>query len=581
MTRRDHGIVAGLVLVLAVIVGAVAAPAFAPAVPGPSPTPTIRPADAPLRYREGMVGQAVSINPLTAETAADRALVGLVYSGLVALGPGDSLVPSLAEDWATTADGLTWEFRLRDDARWHDGTPVTAHDVAWTIGVLQDEEYAGPGAASWRDVTVTEVDQWTIRFQLSTALGGFLQAATQPIVPAHLLEGTPVDLLAEHPLGREPVGSGPFRLETLDAEHAILVPADREDPSTVEVPGSDDPLTGGGSGPSRSASAAPPPAAGGELDGIELRFYPDTPTMEAAWADGELDAMSGLASADAARLGGTPGSHVLRYPTTTLTAVIFNLRASRPEFRDPQVRFALLTGMDRAGIVEQAWAGFAERADVPIPPGSWAFDPAVREPIVYDRRAATRGLADAGWTAGGGAWTRPGSTDKVAFELLSPDVATNPSTFLAASSIAADWERMGLTVTHVALPPAELVANRLRTGQFAAAVVDVTIGLDPDLYPLLASTQVTSRGLNVGGLQDPTLDALLVAARAPGTETARKAAYRALQVALVSGQYVLPVAFRDEAVVVRDSVVGPQPRTIGSGSDRFWDVLTWRLAGDR
>ncbi len=226
MTRRDHGIVAGLVLVLAVIVGAVAAPAFAPAAPSPSPSPTVRPAEAPLRYREGMLGEPVSINPLTAGTAADRALVALMYSGLVALGPGDSLVPSLAEDWSTTVDGLTWQFRLRDDARWHDGTPVTAHDVAWTVGVLQDADYTGPGAASWRDVTVTEVDQWTIRFQLTTALGGFLQAATQPIAPAHLLEGTPIDLLGELPLGREPVGSGPFRLEELDAEHALLVPAD-------------------------------------------------------------------------------------------------------------------------------------------------------------------------------------------------------------------------------------------------------------------------------------------------------------------------------------------------------------------
>jgi ABC-type oligopeptide transport system substrate-binding subunit len=74
---------------------------------------------------------------------------------------------------------------------------------------------------------------------------------------------------------------------------------------------------------------------------------------------------------------------------------------------------------------------------------------------------------------------------------------------------------------------------------------------------------------------------LLSAARAPGTEDARRAAYRTLQEALVAGQYVLPIAFRDEVVVVRDTVQGPAPRLISSSGDRFWDVLTWRLASDR
>jgi peptide/nickel transport system substrate-binding protein len=583
MNRRDHGIVAGLILVLALVVGALAAPAFAPPAPAASPSPSPSSlADAARPYREGIIGSASSINPLTAVTAAERDLVALLFEGLVGLGPGDTLVPALAADWTSSEDGLTWTFRLRADARWHDGAPVTAHDVAWTIGVLQDPAYAGPGGASWRDVTVSEVDERTVQFQLTTALGGFLQAATQPIVPAHILEGTPVELLVEHPFNRAPVGSAPFRLEVLDDAHAVLVPATADDDGS-SPDASRDPLTGGGrSSPSpRASPLAPPDPAAAGLPGIELWFYPDPPSMEAAWIDGAIDAMSGLSPADAARLGEAPGARVLRYPTTTLTAVVFNLRASRPEFRDPRVRFALLTGTDRAAIIDRAWSGFATRSDVPIPSGSWAYDGSVHEPIIYDRRAATRGLADAGWKAEDGSWTLPGGSDPVRVELLSPDLATNASTFLAAATLASHWERLGLTVDHQALTPAELVTERLRPGSFAAAVVDINIGLDPDLYPLLASTQITSQGLNVAGLQDPTLDRLLSAARAPGTEAARRAAYRSLQEALVAAQYVLPIAFRDEVVVVRDTVEGPAPRLISSSGDRFWDVLTWRLASDR
>ena len=84
------------------------------------------------------------------------------------------------------------------------------------------------------------------------------------------------------------------------------------------------------------------------------------------------------------------------------------------------------------------------------------------------------------------------------------------------------------------------------------------MGLDPDLYPLLASTQATIGGANIAGLQDAALDPLLIKARAPGTDEARKAAYAALQAKLAAGTYYLPMAFADIVVVVRDTVSGPR-----------------------
>ena len=166
-------------------------------------------------------------------------------------------------------------------------------------------------------------------------------------------------------------------------------------------------------------------------------------------------------------------------------------------------------------------------------------------------------------------------------ELLCPEEAANPATFAVAAAIADDWRGIGLTVIQTPLPGAELVGERLRTGDFTAAIIGFGIGLDPDLYPILASTQATSTGSNLAGFQDPALDRLLVAARAPGAADARKAAYVALQAQLSTGVYLLPIAFRDEVVVVRDTLVGPEIRAIGSPGDRFWDVLTWRLADGR
>ena len=83
------------------------------------------------------------------------------------------------------------------------------------------------------------------------------------------------------------------------------------------------------------------------------------------------------------------------------------------------------------------------------------------------------------------------------------------------------------------------------------------------------------------GVQSAELDTLLEKARAPGSASARHGAYSALQKALAAGRYLLPVAFADEVVVLRDTVQGPAIRQVTDGSDRFWDVLTWRLAVGR
>jgi ABC-type transport system substrate-binding protein len=241
----------------------------------------------------------------------------------------------------------------------------------------------------------------------------------------------------------------------------------------------------------------------------------------------------------------------------------------------------LLQAIDRDALVTNAWSDVATAAAAPIPPSSWAFDGDVSKPVPHDRRAAKTALGAAGWRPAGSRWRAPGAAEPYELELVSTDLAANAATFEAAASVAADLRRIGLTVEHVSVPPSELLAERLRPGAFDAAVIDVNVGLDPDLYPLLASSQIRSTGLNVAGVVDRDLDRLLVAARTPAAAEARAAAWRALQERLAGWQYVLPLAFRDEAMLVRNTVSGVAPRLIGEPWDRFHDVLAWRLADDR
>jgi len=580
MTRLDRFVVATLVLlfaVLAVLAGLPALPGEgSPASAGPSPSgPGLA---EPRPYREGLVGRATSVSPFSAHSQADRDLVALVFSGLVRNGPDGFVVPDLAKRWSVDPSGAIWTFELRSDARWQDGEPVTAEDVAFTIRTLQDPSYAGPGAGSWQDVTVETRGDLTVVFTLSTPLGGFLQAATQPIAPAHLLAGIPADQLAGGPFGRQPIGSGPFALVSLADGGAELRPANGllpiENPTASPSPLTTDSLV----------SPAPTVRPGGPipyLTGIEFRFFDDMDALVAAYRRGDLDAASGLPADTINQLASSTGSRILRYPGSTLTAVLVNLRPGAHAFATPALRTALLQAINRPALIDRVFASAASAASGLIPSSSVLFDASAAGAVAYDPAAAQKALKAAGWTKVANAWRRPASRTPFAFELLSPDLASNPAAFAAAEAVVADWKRIGLQVTHLALPPAEFVTGRLAKGAFAVAVADVTIGLDPDLYPLLASSQTLTGGSNIIGLQDPALDKLLVAARKPGTVEARRAAYAALQVQLAKGRYVLPLAFADESIIVRDTVVGPVPRQVADPSERFWDVLTWRLAADR
>ena len=579
MTRTDTFVVGALVVLFAILAGLVGAPALTPATtavaPSASPEPiVVRP------YREGVLGSPVSISPLTARTQADRDLVALIFSGLVKNGPSGMLLPDLAERWTVDPTGATWTFELRDDARWHDGEPVTADDVAFTIRTLQDPEYAGPAAGSWNDATVETVGTRTVTITLANPLGGFLQAATQPIAPAHLLAGVPVGELANDPFGQRPIGSGPFTLVRLGDDIAELAPAANVSPSEAVEPATEPSLSMVDSLATPSPTARPS-VASPYLAGIEFRYFDDPGALATAYLDGELDAASGLPPDIAGELAATPGSRVLRYPGSTLTAVLFNLRANRHVFTTPAIRTAFLAAIDRAALIEAAVARAAGVANGPIPPTSPLFDPSAAGPVGFSRDAAQKALKEAGWKKSENAWRRASDTKPLTFELLSPDAASNPGLFAAAAAVAADWKYIGIQVTHVPLPPGEFVTERLANADFTVAVADVRIGLDPDLYPLMASSQTLTGGSNVIGLQDPVLDGLLVAARIPGSGADRTAAYKALQVQLAKGMYLLPLAFAEEPIVIRDTLQGPRLRQVADRSDRFWDVLTWRLAADR
>ncbi len=292
-----------------------------------------------------------------------------------------------------------------------------------------------------------------------------------------------------------------------------------------------------------------------------------------------MDSAGDLPPAAAVKLAeATSGGRAIHYPSTTLTAITFNLRNPRGPFADARTRRALLAAVDRSDMISDLLDGAGVRADTPIPPSSWAFDAKAAPAVAFDRPAAVRELREAGWRRPEKAWIPPRATKPLEVTLLAPERAANPVAFAAATRVAAAWTSLGLATSVEALPPGEFV-DRLRARKYVAAVIDVNMGLDPDPYPILASTQAREGGANVSGIQDAALDAALVAARAPGSTAARRRAYAKLQDVLTKLQPMPTLFFRDSVLVASDALAGPSPRPIPDAGGRFWDVVRWAATG--
>ncbi|MBX4181559.1 hypothetical protein KW807_01705, partial [Candidatus Parcubacteria bacterium] len=111
---------------------------------------------------EGVVGNPRFINPVLALSEADKNLSALIYSGLIRLTPEGEITNDLASDIKISEDNLTYTATIKDNATFQDGTPVTADDVIFTIGKINDPAIKSPKRGNWDGVTLEKVDDKTV-----------------------------------------------------------------------------------------------------------------------------------------------------------------------------------------------------------------------------------------------------------------------------------------------------------------------------------------------------------------------------------------------------------------------------------
>jgi len=120
-------------------------------------------------YSEALVGGFSRLNPLLdSNNPADRDVDRLIFSGLVSYDAAGLPTPELADSWGVSQDGKTYNFSIRQNAVWHDNTPVTVDDVIYTIGLISEDASLYPASVKdlWKKVEIKKLNDKTVQFVL-------------------------------------------------------------------------------------------------------------------------------------------------------------------------------------------------------------------------------------------------------------------------------------------------------------------------------------------------------------------------------------------------------------------------------
>ncbi|MBT4310895.1 MAG: hypothetical protein HOD49_10825, partial [Anaerolineae bacterium] len=172
-------------------------------------------------YTEALIGSMSRFNPLLdRNNAADRDVNRLLFSGLIRFDSRGMPLPDLAEAWGTSQDGTIYNFSIRPNAVWHDGTGVTTDDVIFTIDLIKNDIsfYPADVKSLWDEVEIKRLDEKTMQFRLPEPFVPFLDYLTFGVLPQHLLGAIPADQIANADFNLNPIGSGPYQFDHLLVE---------------------------------------------------------------------------------------------------------------------------------------------------------------------------------------------------------------------------------------------------------------------------------------------------------------------------------------------------------------------------
>lgn len=487
-------------------------------------------------YIEAVIAYPKNLNPIYSSARdIDADLSRLVYSSLFVYGQDGRLQPDLLTELEISEDHKEYLIKINDQARWHDGEPVTAEDVIFTIEAIQHPSFNSPLRSALSIASVEKVDDFSLRFKLSEAHAPFLEFLTFGIMPKHLWRNISPEGAMLSDLNLKPVGSGPYRFKSLIKSSGGEI---RE--YNLEVNNNyygDIPY----------------------ISNLQFKFYPDYEEALRAVNSKQVDGLSHLPFERRGELTVKSSLNFHELIQARLVALFFNSTKNNA-LNDKDLRLALAHALDKEKIIQDVFEGAYQRADGPIASFNWAYKNDL--PIYnYDPEAVGDKL----------------SAGPLKAVLTVVDFSKNVE---VAQLIKNYWEAQGAEIS-LQIISGEQAQDVIKNRDFEILLYGQFIGGDPDLYAFWHSSQRGSSGLNLANYNNAEVDKLLNEARVTAKEEERLAKYQEFQEAVVNDLPAIFLYNPSYSYIQSNKVKGFSGQTMIIPSDRFSSISSWYIKTGR
>lgn len=423
-------------------------------------------------------------------------LRNLIYDTIIENTDIDKFEPGLAESWTVSEDGLVWTFKIRDGVTFHDGTPCTAEDIAWSLNwtIEMEVETFSFYLANFEEIVA--LDPHTLQVTLSEPVGNMESALLiyTWILPRSVWEGMTYDEIMEFEDLSAGIGTGPYKLtEWQESEYLIL---DANENYWRGKPA---------------------------IDRIVYHEYAAEDVMVQALLNGEIDVIQEVPASGVDALMDKENIEVLVLPSLFIDELIINSHENGTQpgsLNDLQVRLAMEYAFDRQQIINVGYLGYGVPATTVLPLSMGDFHNSDIQPIPFDLAEGNRILDAAGYLDSDGDGVREDSEgNPLEYRLYASD---DPDYARVLEVISDGFAEIGISAPPTLMDEDSLIAL------YPAFDFDLIYwgwGLDPDpdfAMFIFTCDQREEGGWNDSGYCDPTFEEMYTQQAVTADKEARR-----------------------------------------------------------
>lgn len=498
-------------------------------------------------YTEGLIGTVNNLNPLFATGGVDDSATKLMFNGLLKYNSRGELIPDLAKEWKVDDSRKVYTIVIRDDVYWHDGRPLTAEDVEFTVSAIQNPASRSPLFASWQGIKVKAVNKTEVTFELPAPFAPFPGALTLPIVPKHALADTPADKLRTSGFSANPIGTGPFVFGALR----------NDDPKQhqVELVKNEKYFHG-----------AP------KLKRFILHSYPDDESLARALREREITAAVDLKIDTVESFANDKSIRTTDIPLNS--GVFAFMKNSAPLFSEAKIRGALVSAIDRQAMLKLFNTRYTPLRG-PLLPYQLGYDSGLQQQT--NKEQAEKTLDEAGWVKQADGIR---AKDGVRFEFSITTVNSAQYTELLAE-LQKQWQAIGISVKSQLLTSEQLQQTALSAHAYDVLLYGISIGRDPDVYAYWHSSQARTGGLNFSEWKSGRADASLEVARTRLESVLREARYKTFQDEWLNSAPAVALYQPRVSYSYHQNSSGVSAMPANNAADRLSNVEEWTVSTKR